>query len=124
MSAYALDKFLNNVFDVYAMPNVMSDFKYTGTEYYQTNTDSDITIEIPLPGISKENLKINIEDGLLNIQATSSIKSRAVRNINKSWSLDDSIDINNINAKLENGLLTVKLTKIKPVKKSVTVTIS
>lgn len=124
MSAYALDKFLNNVFDVYAMPNVMNDFKYTGTEYYQTNTDSDVTIEIPLPGISKDNLKINIEDGMLNIQATSSIKSRAVRNINKSWSLDESIDVNNINAKLENGLLTVKLTKIKPVKKSVTVTIS
>lgn len=124
MSAYALDEFLNNVFDMYAMPNVMSDFKYTGTEYYQTNTESDITIEIPLPGMSKENLKINIEDGLLNIQATSSIKSRAIKNINKSWSLDDSIDINNINAKLENGLLTVKLIKTKPSKKTVAITVS
>jgi HSP20 family protein len=124
MSVHALDKFLNNVFDIYAMPNVSSDFSYSKEEYYVSSDDKQVTIEMPMVGISKENLKIDVEDSMLVIKAISSIKSKAVRNINKSWYIDDSVDISAIAAKLENGLLTVTLPKSKPAKKSVAVTIS
>lgn len=124
MSAYALDRFLNNVFDVYALQNTMSDFRYTGTEYHMSSTDKEVTIEMPLPGVSKENLKVNVEDNLLTIHAKTDTKSRFSKNISKSWSLDDTIDVNRITAKLENGLLTVILPKITPTKKSVAITVS
>lgn len=123
MSVHALDRFLNNVFDVYSLPAFSSDFTYTKDEYYVTADEKQWTIEIPMPGISKDNLKVDIEDNMLTIQATTAIKSKAVKNIKKSWYVDDNVDVNNISAKLENGLLLVILPKVKPSRKSVSVTI-
>lgn len=124
MSVHALDRFLNNVFDVYALPTFSSDFTYTKDEYYVNADDKQWTIEMPMPGISKDNLKVDIEDNILTIQATSNIKSKAVRNIKKSWYIDENIDVNSISAKLENGLLLVTLPKVKPSKKIVNVTVA
>ena len=124
MSVHALDRFLNNVFDVYALPTFSSDFTYTKDEYYVTADDKQWLIEMPMPGISKDNLKVHIEDNMLTIQAVSTIKSKAVRNIKKSWYIDENIDVNSISAKLENGLLLVTLPKVKPSKKSVSVTVA
>lgn len=124
MSVHALDRFLNNVFDVYALPTFSSDFTYTKDEYYVNADDKQWLIEMPMPGISKDNLKVHIEDNMLTIQATSNIKSKAVRNIKKSWYIDENIDVNSISAKLENGLLLVTLPKVKPSKKSVSVTVA
>lgn len=124
MSVHALDKFLNNVFDIYATPGFSSDFTYTKDEYYVTSDEKQWTIEIPLPGISKENLKIDIEDNMLTVQALPTVKSKAVKAVKKSWYVDESLDVSSIVAKLENGLLTISLPKIKPTKKSVAVTIS
>lgn len=123
MSVHALDRFLNNVFDVYSLPTFSSDFTYTKDEYFVTADEKQWTIEMPMPGISKDNLKVDIEDNMLTVQATSTIKSRAVKNIKKSWYIDDNVDVNNISAKLDNGLLLVTLPKTKPSKKSVSVTI-
>lgn len=124
MSVHALDKFLNNVFDVYATPGLVNDFTYTKDEYYVNADDKHWTIEMPMPGMSKDNLKVDIEDNMLTIQATSTIKSKAVRNIKKSWYIDENIDVSGISAKLENGLLFVTLPKIKPTKKSIAINIS
>lgn len=124
MSVHALDKFLNNVFDIYATPGFSSDFTHTKDEYYVTSDEKQWTIEIPLPGISKDNLKIDIEDNMLTVQALPTVKSKAVKAVKKSWYVDESIDATAIVAKLENGLLTISLPKIKPTKKSVAVTIS
>lgn len=123
MSVHALDKFLNNVFDVYATPGLVSDFTYTKDEYYVNADDKQCTIEMPLPGISKDNLKVDVENNMLTIQATSAIKSKAVRNIKKSWYIDENIDVSGINAKLENGLLLITLPRIKPTKKSIAINI-
>lgn len=124
MSVHSLDRFLNNVFDIYALPSYSSDLTYTKDEYYITTDDKQWTIEMATPGISKDNLKINIEDGMLTVEANSSIKSKAVRNIKKTWHVDDSIDISNITAKLDNGLLLITLPKVKPTKKTIAVTVS
>ena len=124
MSVHALDQFLNNVFDIYAMPSFSGDFKYSKDEYYVTSDDKQYTLEMPMPGISKEDLKVDIEEGMLVVQAAAKIKSKAVKNVKKSWYIDDSIDTGNISAKLENGLLFVTLPKAKPNKKSIAVTVS
>jgi HSP20 family molecular chaperone IbpA len=124
MSVHALDQFLNNVFDIYAMPSFTGDFKYSKDEYYVTSDDKQYTLEMPMPGISKEDLKVDIEEGMLVVQATAKIKSKAVKNVKKSWYIDENIDTVNISAKLENGLLTVTLPRAKPNKKSIAVTVS
>lgn len=124
MSVHALDHFLNNVFDIYSLPTFSGDFKYNKDEYYVSSDDKQYTLEMPMPGISKEGLKVDIEDGMLVVQTTSTIRSKAVKNIKKSWYIDDGVDTTNISAKLENGLLTVVLPKAKPNKKSIAVSIS
>ena len=124
MSVHALDKFLNNVFDVYAMPTFADDFKYSKDEYYVSSDDKQYTLERPMPGISKEDLKVDFEEGMLVIQAIAKIKSKAVKSLKKSWYIDEGIDTGNISAKLENGLLIVTLPKAKPNKKSIAVTVS
>lgn len=124
MSVHALDKFLNNVFDVYATPGFVSDFTYNKEEYYVSADDKQWTIEMPLPGMSKDNLKVDVEDNMLTIQATSTAKFKAVRNIKKSWYIDENVDVSGISAKLENGLLIVSLPKVKPTKKSVAINVS
>lgn len=124
MSVHALDQFLNNVFDIYTTPAFSGDLKYNKDEYYVSSDDKQYTLEMSMPGISKENLKIDVEEGMLVVQATTTSKSRAVKNVKKSWYIDENIDASNIAAKLENGLLTVILPKSKPNKKSIPITVS
>jgi HSP20 family molecular chaperone IbpA len=124
MSVDPLDKFLNNVFCSLAPHDFRSDFTYSVGTYHMSNDDKQHTIEIPLPGISKENLKIDVEENMLLVETNSPLKSRCVQNIKKSWYISDTMDVNSITAKLENGLLTINIPKVKPTKKSVTVTIS
>jgi HSP20 family molecular chaperone IbpA len=124
MSVHALDHFLNNVFDIYSMPNLANDFKYSKDEYYVSSDEKQYILEMPMPGISKENLKVDIEEGMLVVQANATIKSKAVKSVKKSWYIDESIDTSNISARLENGLLTVTLPKAKPSKKTIAVTVS
>ncbi len=112
------------VFDIYAVPGISSDFTYSRDEYYVSVDEKQWTIEMPLPGISKDNLKIDVEDNMLTVQATPSVKSKATKSVKKSWYVDENVDVTSIVAKLDNGLLTVTLPKIKPTKKSVAVTIS
>jgi len=123
MSLHTLNT-LMDVFDIYASPAFKHDPAYSKSEYYVTAGDKEWTIEIPLPGMTKENLKIDFEDSLLTVQANTTIKSKAVRNFKCSWHIDEAVDVSGITAKLENGLLLVTLPRIKPAKKNIAVTIS
>ena len=124
MSAvYTLDKIFNNLLNN-SEPLGIHNYSCDSNEYYQTSTDGEVVIEMSMPGISKENLKVNIEQNTLIIEAKPSIKSKAERGVKKCWYLPDNVDIDNITAKLENGLLTLTMPKIKPAKKTVSVTVS
>ena len=123
MSLHTLNT-LMDVFDIYASPAFKHDSALSKSEYYVTANDKEWTIEVPLPGMSKENLKIDVEDTLLTIQANTNIKSKAIRNFKCSWHIDEAVDVTGINAKLENGLLLITLPRIKPTKKSIAVTVS
>jgi HSP20 family molecular chaperone IbpA len=127
MSAiYTLDKFFDGVFSDFGGPRRMEDFKYQvdSSQYYQSSDENGVTIEMPLAGVSKEGLRVNIEERVLTIEATPTVKSALVKPVNKSWSLADNIDIDNIVAKLENGLLTITLPRIKHMKRTVSVLVS
>lgn len=123
MSLHTLNT-LMDVFDIYASTAFKHDPAYSKSEYYITASDKEWTIEVPLPGMTKENLKVDIEDSMITIQANTTIKSKAVRNFKCSWHIDEAVDVAGITAKLENGLLLVTLPRIKPTKKSIAVSIS
>jgi len=123
MSISTLNTLLD-VFDIYASPAFKYDSSISKSEYYVTADEKQWTIEIPLPGMTKDNLKIDIEDSMITIEANAAIKSKAVRNFKCSWHIDEAVDTASITAKLENGLLLVTLPRIKPTRKSIAVTVS
>lgn len=70
------------------------------------NEDGTISVSIDLPGIEQENLSIEVQDGLLSIKGE---RKTAVSSysLNKSFSIPEGIDANNISAELKNGVLNL-----------------
>jgi HSP20 family protein len=83
------------------------------------------TLEVEMPGVSKENLEMWIENNELTILGRRSMPSvegtlihRESRqeNFRRSFELDPSIDAEKISAKIEQGVVTLTLPKAEQVK--------
>ena len=86
-------------------------------------------LELSVPGRNKEDFKVNIENGLLTISfekkeetkdenIKSVRKEFAYQSFKRSFSLDEKIDVEKIQAKYENGLLKFFLPKKEQVKEA------
>ena len=84
-----------------------------------------------IPGVNKEDIKVNYEDGILTIEADVKIddqqqylmRERRSRTLKRTFSLGD-VDENSIKAKYENGLIIVSINfkeEVKKEKKSIIV---
>ncbi len=113
----------DNEFTQKAKENVNIDaFKPVMDIYEQAGT---YTFEVELPGITKNdvNIKLN-EDGVLTISGNKNKlneneisklrKERKYGEFSRSIQLANDIDINNVNAKFENGILTLTIRKKEP----------
>jgi HSP20 family molecular chaperone IbpA len=76
-----------------------------------TQDDASFTLTLDVPGIGKEQLSIAIEGAVVRIAS----KEGAVRRYSAAYELPQDIDTALSNAKLENGVLTLKLVKKMPV---------
>jgi HSP20 family molecular chaperone IbpA len=72
-----------------------------------TENQNDYTLEIDVPGVSKSDLMIKIEDQIVRIET----QAEAPRKYNLSFELPVAIDSAASQAKLENGVLQLILTK-------------
>jgi len=86
-----------------------------------TENDNSYKLELSLPGFSKEDIKIELNEGLIFI--TSEIKETDENNyfktsFEKKYFLPEDVDIDNIDASMENGILSITLNKIKEVETS------
>ena len=77
-------------------------------------------LNFDVPGVSREQLHIEIEDNLVRI----STHEDAPRQYRGSYELPQEIDAANSSAKLENGVLTLELVKRVPVSKATTLSIA
>jgi len=86
-------------------------------------------IDAELPGLSKEQITLNIEDDVLTIKAERKQESeekkkdfhrveRSYGSFSRSFNLGEMIDQENIDADFENGVLHVTLPKAQPVRKT------
>jgi len=86
-------------------------------------------LDLNAPGLNKEDIKVNAENGLLTIsfEKKEETQSEDVKTIKRefthesfkrSFSLDDKIDVDGIQAKYENGVLKLTLPKKEEVKVS------
>ena len=88
------------------------------------NEDKRYVIEAELPGLSEKDVKIELKDGNLSISADRSSandekkadgrwlrRERREFKFSRSFSLSDDVDIEKIEAKFRDGLLTIALPK-------------
>ncbi len=87
------------------------------TDIYQTN--ESLVVELELPGVKKEQVKIQVQDGILHIRGrkeapeglTTHLYERQERRFGpfgKSLMLPDTVELEGIKAKFEDGVLAVR----------------
>lgn len=75
--------------------------------------DTSYTFSFDVPGVSKEQLTIGIEGNVVRLESVAEAK----RQYKAAYELPQDIDVSASEAKLENGVLTLKLAKLVPVNK-------
>ena len=75
-----------------------------------TQDDKSYTLSFDVPGIAKDQLSIGIEGNVVRIES----KEGAPRQYKQAYELPQDIDAVSSEAKLENGVLTLKLGKQVP----------
>ena len=83
------------------------------------------TLEVEMPGVSKENLEMWIENNeltilgrrsMLSVEGTRIHRESRSENFRRSFELDPSIDAGKISATIEQGVVTLTLPKAEQVK--------
>jgi HSP20 family molecular chaperone IbpA len=87
--------------------------------------EDGLVVKADLPGISKENLDVRVENGLLTIQTRSAAASAAgspiyreyeMVNFFRQFELSDRVDQQKISADLKHGVLTLHLPRAEEAK--------
>jgi len=93
-----------------------------------TEDDNNLFVHAELPGLAKDQVKVSVNEERLmtitgekkkqeKVEGKSYIRTeRNFGSFSRSFSLPDYIDVENINAKFENGVLELSLKKIEPPK--------
>ncbi len=82
--------------------------------------EKSYTLTFDVPGIAKDQLNIGIEGSVVRIET----KEGAPRHYKQAYELPQDIDVAGSEAKLENGVLTLKLGKQVPVSRVTQLTVS
>jgi HSP20 family protein len=105
------------------VPHIWSRFDAFDLADQRSQVDSDetsITLSLDVPGLSKEQLTIGIEGRIVRIAS----KDDAPRSFKATYKLGSDVDAAQSEAKLENGVLTLKFAKITPESRQTLLTIN
>lgn len=106
--APSLGQFFNNLSEV--LPNVAGD--RLAVDVHEDKDNYYATFEVP--GVKKEDVKIELNNGLLTVSAEKREKTgdkESSFSLSRSVSVPDGVNADTISAKLENGILNVTLPK-------------
>ena len=106
-----IDKFplLNSNMDAYfdvLSNNICSVFDSFNTGILMNNN----IIEVEVPGFTEQDISINVDNNFLTVKGERK-RGESVIKLNKTFNIDTRYRTDNIDAKLENGLLTLTLSK-------------
>ncbi len=82
--------------------------------------DKAYTLSFDVPGVTREQLSIGIEGNVVRLESL----PEAARQYKAAYELPQDIDAASSVAKLENGVLTLKLAKVQPESKVTKLTIN
>ncbi|EYC52056.1 heat-shock protein Hsp20 [Hylemonella gracilis str. Niagara R] len=113
-SLRVFDRTLDRVFDNAARSRYFEDT----AEGKQDDKFIELTFDVP--GVAREQLSIGIEGNVVRIETLAEAK----RQYKAAYELAQDIDASASEAKLEHGVLTLKLAKVQPQDRSVKLTIN
>lgn len=88
-------------------------------------TDEHLVVEAELPGFTREQIDVTLEQGVLTITAERKseeqpgqphLRERQFTRVTRSFRLGQAVDEGKVNARLEHGVLTLTLPKREEVK--------
>ena len=100
-----------------SLERFLSEARQDSTQYKQDETSFELKLDVP--GIAREHLAITIDGAVVRIVS----REGAPRQYRAAYELPQEIDSTSSEAKLENGVLSLKLTKKVPVDTSTEITI-
>jgi len=85
-------------------------------------TEDAILVEAEVPGVRKEDIKVDVKDGVLTISGERKYEreekeenvhriERAYGRFSRSFALPTNVDVERVQAKLRDGVLTIRLPK-------------
>ena len=89
-------------------------------------TDNSFILDIDLPGYKKEDIKIDVTDGYLTINASTSTENneeekgkfvrreRFMGEVSRSFYVGEDVEVDNIKAAFKNGTLCLEIPKVDP----------
>ncbi|MBQ7570802.1 MAG: Hsp20/alpha crystallin family protein [Bacteroidaceae bacterium] len=115
------------VFDDFINSDVMPHNQVTAPAVNVKESEEAYTMEVAAPGIKKEFCRVHInEDGNLSVAIENKMEHKeedkkqhylrrefSYTNYQQNYTLPEDVDKDNIAAKVENGILTVTLPKVK-----------
>lgn len=114
----ALQRFLHNTLST-PLQRISEATATASAAFQATQDEQATTLQLDVPGLSREQLQLRLEDRQVHL---SSVEG-APRQVQRSWELAHEIDAAASHAKLENGVLTLRLARRAPQDKGVTLTI-
>ena len=92
--------------------DTMFNQKYEEKRYESSSNDLGWTLKLPLPGIEKSDISIETPNQR-SITVSVLNGNTWVKKSNRSFSLPDSADIDNISADFKNGVLVIDIPAVK-----------
>lgn len=119
-------RFFNAPF-VFNRPYVVSDESKMRPTTDISETDNSYEVRAELPGVSKDDIQISVKDNLLSIKGEKRQENedeskkykrieRRYGTFERNFTLPPKVDVDNINAKFNNGVLTLSIPKPEEVK--------
>lgn len=92
--------------------------EHNDVKYYVNEEDAAFTLEMAIPGLTRDDLYVEVENGLLTIKTKErneedSRTGFAALEFEKQFKLADKINQEKISAQSKNGILTITLPKIE-----------
>lgn len=100
--------------DKFVLENLFDDFdRIFGTNVF-TNESGDAVYQLEVPGFNKDNLEVEISDGVLTIKGDRKVKDKNYVGQSSMYKrLTVGSDVEDASAKITDGILTVTLKRAK-----------
>ena len=102
------DEAINNVID-----SSIDSYKYRTTI---DQKEDNYVITAQIPGMSKSDVTITAENAILRVTGEKDINSHMHTSIDRTFKLGPDVDASKIEAKVENGILEIKIPKAEKCK--------